>query len=388
MTKIKSLRFNNQSFTMFYVILALLFLFYTSGSIYNTINYKMNGIVKTITCILLWISFFRIGRSNYAKIGLFVLIGLVLALVNLINKGDLLEYVVIFVQLLSVYLFYLFCNIKKVDVLYLLYKFCLICAGVFFVCFLLFDIGPLTSKGTTIIVENAIFTNYYNIYYRWHDFRKIFGLMFNSCNGFFSEPGLYMIWLHYGLIYELFIKEKTNYFIAVFFALTVITTSTMGAILLCGIVLVYLYFNNGKIMRVLCLIPLLGLGNSIFNFLWNERINSRIESVEGRVGDIYKMLEGIIEHPIIGNGTGTCDTTNSFFLLIYEFGLLGFLLMGFFVVNILKSKKDFRLKTAILMWLTLSLFNQPILYHNLFFFVALNLYSYFRKDKNKTIEEI
>ena len=251
---------------------------------------------------------------------------------------------------------------------------------IYFICFLLFDIGPLTSRGTTVIVENAIFTNYYNIYYRWHDLRKVFGLMFNSCNGFFSEPGL---------IYELFIKERTNYYIAVFFALTVIsTTSTMGAILLCGIALVYIYFNSSKIMRVLSLIPLAGLGYSIFNFIWNERINSRIESVEGRVGDIYKMVEGITEHPIIGNGTGSYDTTNSFFLLMYEFGLLGLLLMVFFIVSILKSKKNFRLKTVILMWLTLSLFNQPILYHNLFFFVVLNLYSYFRKDKHNTIEEI
>ena len=116
MAKIKSLHFNNQSFSMLYVVLALILLFYTSGSIYNTINYEMNGIVKTITCILLWIAFFRIERNNYAKVGLFVAIGIVLAVVNLIDDGDLLEYAGTFLRLLSVYLFYLFCNSKKIDV--------------------------------------------------------------------------------------------------------------------------------------------------------------------------------------------------------------------------------------------------------------------------------
>lgn len=382
----KKIRFSRFSFSQMYMIIAMILLFYTSGSMYNIIYYKFNGTIKIITDIFLMISIVKIKRKDYGKIFVLITVGLVLAFLNIINNGNMSEYFGIFLRLIGVYIFCLYCLKNNVDTLKLLYKFSLLCAIIYFICFLLFDIGPLQDNGNLVVVNEQVFTNYYNIYYRWHDLRKVFGLTFNSCNGPFSEPGLYMIWLNYGLIYELFFKERPNYVIAFFFIVTVITTtSTMGAILVCVIIGTYLYFFGGKYMRIMTLIPCVYAVYFVVLFIWNERINSRIESVVGRIGDIYVMINGIIRHPIIGNGIGSFKTTNSFFSLWYDFGIIGMMVMGIFMVCIGKSKAELKVKLVVLIWLILSLFDEPIIYTNLFFFTAFILYSHFTKCK-KTIK--
>ncbi len=371
---------------LLYTYICLILLIYTSGSMYNVVYRSFNGLAKIFTNIFLCIGLLGLGKRDFYKIILFFTGGVGLAFLTYLAGGSIKVYCTTSLRILGVFVFYLYCQKKRINLLKELASLFFFITIFYLIMWLLFDIGPFVDTGKSIIIDDLKFTNYFNIYYRWHDLRKVFGMQFNSCNGPFLEPGLYMIWINYALIFELFFRKKTNYIKAIILGIAVVsTTSTMGAILLCLILGIYFLYRSKNYMRVVESLPVSAGVCGILISIWIERKRSRIESLTGRLGDMYILIEGILEHPILGNGIGNLDTTNSFFLYIYDFGLLGLGLVTGWFFNIMKAKTDIMVKCAVIVWTILSLCNEPIGTYNLFVLTAFCLYTYFKGNCPKII---
>lgn len=371
---------------LFYTYVCLILLVYTSGSMYNIVYRSFNGLAKIFTNIFLCIGVLRLGKKDFHQIILFLSGGVGLAFLTYMAGGSIKVYCTTSLRILGVFVFYLYCKKKNINLLKELDTFFFIIAVFYLIMWFLFDIGPFVDTGKSIIIDDLKFTNYFNIYYRWHDLRKVFGMRFNSCNGPFLEPGLYMIWLNYALIYELFFRKATSYIKAIILGLAVVsTTSTMGAILLCFVLGIYFLYRSKYYMRVVESLPVCVGVCAVLISIWIERKNSRIESLTGRLGDMYILLKGILEHPILGNGIGNLDTTNSFFLYVYDFGILGFALVAGWFFNIMKAKTDIMVKGVIMVWTVLSLCNEPIGTYNLFVLTAFCIYAYFKNNCPKIV---
>ena len=381
------------TFNKIYIYICLLFLFYTSGAIYNYVYDEYNGMIKAIAIALFSFGIIHIKKNRLSYLLYCLICIIIIGIFCLIAGGSMEMYMKVAIRIVSVFIFFLYCSQNKYDILEILYSFIIVIAVFFLICWLLFDIGPFVSIGKRILINtyeqsgrtyNLYFTNYLNIYYRWHDIRSIFGLSFNSCNGPFSEPGLYQIWLNFALWYGLFIKKDSIKRITILVVAIVSTTSTMGAFILVGIIGIYVYSSGGKRAKLFSMIPLVLGVAIIFLYLWKERM-SRIESMTSRIGEIPMLINGIIRHPIFGNGMGSIETTNGFLVYLFDMGLLGACFITLWLRKILISKVDISIRIVIILWGVLSLFNEPVCYNNLFLFMIFVLYF---KIGNMSIDEI
>ena len=369
-----------------YIYFILVLIFYTSGSIYNFVFYNLNEKIKFIFCICASLSIFVCSRKEIHSLFVFIAGSLFLVLWAILGNAYLDNIFTTFIRILSVYIFLLFCENKKIDILEYLYKVIFLIAIIYLIAWMLFDYGPFSKFGTSLVVEinknmgyessgKWIYTNFFNIYFRWKNERKVLGMTIYASNGPFWEPGLYQIYLNFALWYGLLHQKKINYLKIIILIIAVIsTTSTTGIFLLFIILGVFFYKKMEKKTAVCFLIPIGLVLYKIFTYVWNEKMINSLTNIQSRYNDTIFLVEKCLEHPIFGNGMGNTPAFNALLLYVVDFGILGFVLFLFYILKLFTDKNELAQKIVLTFWLILSLINEPIGYHSLVALILIMLY--------------
>lgn len=373
------IKFTKKAVMDLYVYIVLILTTYTSGFIYNFVYYDYNSTIKWLLVGMIFFCLFFLTKADYNKLLFFVLLEMFIGLWVIMGGGVMNNYIKAVVRITFMFIFYVFCNKNKINVLEYLCNLMVLYAAVYLAAWLIFDVGPLARYGHNLhvsieIAEGQIrswnYTEFFHLYYRWHDSRRIFGVNIVASNGPFWEPGLYQIYLNLALWYELFRRKKFRWAVILLTVAIIVTTSTMGAFILVIIWAGYLYNKQFPIAKVISVLPVIAATLFILNELWNEKKAYAISNVNGRGNDFMDLAQAFIVHPIIGNGMGNCPGFNALLIYIAEFGSLGIVFIIFIITMIMKKKGSLIGKMVLIAWLLLSLINEPIGYHSLFLLIV------------------
>lgn len=372
-----------------YIYTVLFFTFYTSGFIYNFVFYGLNKYMKAIAIAVVFLGIPMLKPSGFKKMIVFILIESFFVAWTLIAGGSLRVCITTALRFTSLALFFILCGEDRSRILSSVQKFIIVIAVVYLVAWLLFDIGPLVNLGQRLAVSiqhddgtkrSWVYTSYFNLYYRWHDSRALFGLVINSSNGPFWEPGMYQIWLNFALYYELFEKKADKRIVALLVVAVIATTSTMGILEMAVILLGHFYSKRKKPAKIALLVPVLVVMVVLLDYLIADKV-SQVKgefSLDLRMSETVMLWEGFLQRPILGHGLGTAGAMNSLLLFIYDFGALALISIAVWCVGVYKNCKNWVQWLVMLAWAAMSMVNEPVLTMNLFFLVLMCL---FKREK-------
>jgi hypothetical protein len=375
--------------TYIYIVLGLTM--YTSGFIYNFVFYDYNVIVKLILIAVTSVCIPFITGTDYYKIFMFVMLEIFIGIWVILGGGVLNIYAKIIIRIAFIYIFLVYSNRYQINLLEYLCNLIIVCAAVYLIAWLLFDIGPLSSYGQELHVSLEItegqkrswdYTSYFGVYYRWQNMRRIFGIYTMASNGPFWEPGLYQIYLNLALWHELFVKKKFGWVAILLTVSIIVTTSTMGAITLVIIWTGYLYNRQPLSYKMISSFPLFIILLTILSKLWIEKKTYASGNISSRGNDLEELIQTFIKHPIFGNGVGNMQGMSALFTYVVDFGVLGIIFIVFMIALIMRRKDTVTSKIVLAAWLILSLMNEPIGYHSLFVLIIF----LFGKKENLKIE--
>lgn len=221
--------------------------------------------------------------------------------------------------------------------------------------------------------------------------------------GIYWEPGMYQIYLNMILIYYLIIEGKIKK--SVFIILNILTTFSITGYLVCGLIIFMFSILNkkGKVKKAIIFLVLLimfGLVCPIMLEIWNEKMKT--PSYEVRNNDFHYALKLAYNQCFIGIGLNyekfrnfyyinegvSRGNTNGLIAIVLHFGIIGivFYFVGFccFIKNLEKSF-SINLK-FMLLFIIVSLMNEPIQLHEFTIFILGMGYSYFLNRNIKQTE--
>ncbi|WP_207651183.1 O-antigen ligase family protein, partial [Clostridium thermobutyricum] len=236
----------------------------------------------------------------------------------------------------------------------------------------------------------------------------MFNRILTRIQGVFWEPGLYQIFLNLALLSYLFQEKKHKKKIIFILIVSIILTySTTGYIL--GIVLIFIKLlamirdmKNNKILKFLLItfMPIITLiciyfALKIMILKINAGINYGNKSYSIRTTDLIDCAKQFLKTPIIGSGFFNYSvlprkgSVNGLFSIFYQTGIIGtFILLVIPMKRLFgKFKKEICLEFAIgfILWLIMSLMNEPIQYSNFILMIISYgyLFNYEKYNKNK-----
>lgn len=373
------IKFKKKALIDLYVYIVLFLTTYTSGFIYNFVYYDYNSIIKWLLVAVISICLPFYARVDYKGILFFTLLEMFIGIWVIIGDGVMSNYVKAVVRITFIFIFFLFCNRKKINILEYFCNLLVLYAAVYLIAWLIFDVGPFSFYGCELhisveITEGRIqswnYTDFFGVYYRWHNLRRIFGLNIVASNGPFWEPGLYQIYLNLALWYELFKRKKLRWSAILLTVSILVTTSTMGAFVLVIIWLGYLYNRQLLSTKVISILPSIALLLFTLIELWNEKLTYATGNINSRGNDLITLLQIYFQHPVLGNGMGKHFGFSALLIYIVDFGILGFIFIFFIIFSIMRRKGTLTSNLVLVAWLLLSLMNEPIGYHSLFMLIV------------------
>ncbi len=242
----------------------------------------------------------------------------------------------------------------------------------------LFDLGILgiPPSYVQVVRENGEiqrYTNYLDIYYRWHGSRKLLGRELISANGFWHEPGAYQIYINLALYFELFKRDTYSRIrVGILLLACISSTSTMGIIL--SLVLIFLALfrksiNSMKMRNVVITFIVV----CVFAFLINVVVTEKIGTNNWvyRVENFQQSFLMVLNNPILGSNYHNVKLWSGLLAYFIQFGILGLIPCICFYRGVRSGffGKDIAGKFAITAWWMLSLLDENYGLHNIIFFI-------------------
>lgn len=368
-----------RNFPQKYAYIILTMILFTSGTVYSYIYGSLSDAIK-IGITLLSVLVFFMHRNKMIRIeSLFqiVLLCLIITIIGIINGSSVSGILVLEFRIIGIFLFVEYSYHMNVDIFDCLFKVIFVIAVVYLAFYLIFETGiiPFDQVRTRVVLGNEdrvanrsviMYTNFYNIYYRWQSTR-FFGVWMARNNGPFWEPGNYQIYLNFALTYYLFHdNNKKNVWIILLLSSAVInTTSTMGIIIFCINIILYIIKSRKSLSKLvisaIVIISILILGIHVYV----EKIET--QSYAMRASDSIHIKELFQGNFFVGNGYNSGFIKyNSWFILLADFGIIGGVLFISYLIYLFKISMKDSLITALayMVWLVLSYTGQPIIYTN------------------------
>ena len=368
-------------------ILFSLFILLSSYSVYMVLFPALNY-VRYVTPFICFVIFIFFYLRHSIKVRVLVepfIVAFILLFLSFINGSNLVSTLLHVSNMLMIYYAVSVFILKEYDLMYSLYKAIFFLAVFFLVCYIVFDyLLPQAglsyffnySTGLDGVSKKIVYTGHYNIYFRWATSTEIFGFKILRCSGFCWESGQYQIYLNYALMYLLFFDEsrercKTLRIIVISVAI-ISTASTMGYILalvlFSGAVL-----NMHSKIRYLLLITMAGVVALLIYQLIIEKQEVANVSYTARTSEFEYLSYILFNNGPLGKGLNTQIIVNGLLCFYWDFGYAAIGVSVLLIFYIFKSNPFFihiRHKIFFIIWLLLSLFNEPIQYMNFTFAIV------------------
>lgn len=265
---------------------------------------------------------------------------------------------------------------------------------IMFICINILHIQiPYTS--ITVEKETEFYRSYFGIFYTARTYYKtIMGISFYRLQSFFWEPGIFAIYLNIAIFYYTFyIRNGKIYQLIIFLICMVLTLSTTGICLVCGLITICFVknFNISKKGKIILAVPVSIITLIIGVFVWIEKMQ-RSNVINGsyylRKNDLLIGLQLMFKKPILGFGYKNNDVfistqilgrgnSNGLITWGYTMGILGLSLVLFpFIYTIINTNKKNKLE-EIVFFILFVVFNmtEPLMVMPLMIFLLALEYS-------------
>lgn len=269
---------------------------------------------------------------------------------------------------------------REIDIFRIIYRCLFFLMTFYFCCYILFDIlAPelgLSYISLNIINLNGvntkvIYENHFDIYIRWANSVQFFGVEIKRLCGFCWEAGQYQTYVNFVLMYLLFFDKhsKNKVFKILFTVLNVVLCgSSMGYLIAVVLFAVKMSLQKNKVLRILCFFPLLAVGGFAVLSIIQEKSVDGVYSFTNRTAELELMSDILFKNNPFGCENITSNNSNGLIRFLWAYGYLAVAAVVGIVVSILKNKGkilQIRQKFVFLLWLVLSLCNEPIEYFNI-----------------------
>ncbi len=387
-----------------YCYVILFMMFYTSDSIYTYVYWNLDHLLEIMTDFFMLVLIFRLPKKRVKEIVTFVfVVGFVMFLINLINgvfNQELFYLSGLVLRISSVAVFVAWVVEEQIPVLSYAANLIVVIASFFLVCFVCFDLNILgiSSEVAEISYEVARESSktmalecYAGFYYKWDSARPLFGYQIPSVNGFWREPGVTQIFYNFALFFYWFIESERKKVITsiILFVSVILAMSTMGLLILIGLVALKILMRN-KYAK--WLLPMIVIGVAMIGIpVFLQRYPN--VAVSNRWVNLVTAIDRWKLSPIFGLGYSR-DNVSWYGLINYfiNWGLLGACPILVIVWGLKQNiiTKDIYGKIACLGWWAASLLNEAAGY-NMFFlmlyflivFNTPNLFSLKSERKNQ-----
>lgn len=355
-----------------YIYIAFALVFLSSDSIYG-IYYGNIVALKLLVCVIslfaILLSYKNVQLKHLLWIGLFSVMFITW---SKINGGDFDVWIMVLLRIVSLYPLVLLATNSKQSMIEMYSKFTYSVAIVFFVAYvLLLLFGDYLPYQVVRPSERLfLYRNYGGVLFQLPDQLKIFNFEFIRSHGFTWEAGQYQMYLNIALYYYLFFNAKEKKKIIFLITAIVCTFSTMGWLILCTQIFVYILdLKKGRLFVVLkCLLASLIV--ILFVMVLNEKSSSGSYAV--RMLDMLNSYEIIRANLFFGTGVRSVGTTNGLLSLIADNGIM---VIALIVLSFIKwiHSVNYQLgikKSALFpVIFVLGLMNEPIQYTAFIFIV-------------------
>lgn len=354
----------------------LLLIILASGSLIS-VDYSIIKILLVFTFVILLVKR-DIYIINDKKLLLLLLVGFILwtaqAIIYFPSSevlSDTLRTSLLFIIMMLYANSYKEKNFARVDCIYNILMVLTIIADILFIMLCanisLPTINTSISRETVFYLQNLVGGN-------------PLGFVWLRNSGVFWEPGLFQVFLNFMLIWTLYRKKDKRFLYTVIVVFSILSTgSVMGYIIMLAIFCIYAFFNNEKIYIK---IGIVFLGTLAVVILAPYAIGIIIdkfstESFEIRSLDFFRGIDVFLQKPILGYGITNKayenqyafiygyarGSSNGLIAALVSFGTVGAsVMMTFFVRFAKKCAATFgnAMVIQLIIWLILSLMNEPI----------------------------
>lgn len=396
------------NFRKIYCYVILFMMFYTSDSIYTYVFWNLDHLLEIATDLFMLLLIFCLPRKKIKEAIIFIfIVGTVMLLINFINgifNRELFYLAGLILRIFSVSIFVAWVVEEKIPILSYAAQLIVVIAGFFLVCFICFDLRLLgiSSKDVEISYDVAhenlnvmTLKCYAGFYYKYASERPLFGHLIPSVSGFWREPGVTQIFYNFALVFYWFIDidEKKVISSIILFISVILAMSTMGLLVLIGLVALKILMKNKYAMRLL---PVIVVGMAVIGIpVFLERYPNVM--VSSRWNNLTIAIARWKSSPILGLGYSR-DNVSWYGLINYfiNWGLLGVcpILLVFCGLKQNIITKDLCGKLAFFGWWVASLLNEAAGYTMFFimiyFLIVFNIQeeSIMRWKKFKRQKEI
>lgn len=335
----------------------------TSGTLigYELDNTKIEFIICVIG-ILIAVTTFPSLLNKIKKMTIFVLLIVLTTIVQLLLYPEMIGQWFRLVLLIFIYLGLInYFILRQVDIFYIYYYTFLVFMIISFIIYCMVNVFNINLP--YYIYSNGWlpdYKSYFCIYYERLDLSKelIGKIAITRNGGFFSEPGLYSVYICFNLFLALFWKEKMKKIEVLIYIVVILSTvSTTGIIVALLMIGYYIVVGRDHLIRKKSIILGIVLVIIIF-FIINELLLKKsVEhsfSFSARMYDLIGGIQLFIQKPLFGWGYRNADifyefqrtifkalrgNSNGIATILYQLGIVG---AGIYTVPIYYALKSVR----------------------------------------------
>lgn len=387
-----------------YVYVILLLTVYLSGSISVSIV-NDNDISKKISLLLLLFflpyEIIVILKTKYRKKMSFPLFfSALFLLINYLNYAfsisSLLMRILWIIGFLSIYLFI---YDKNISYEHIFANLIFIISVVTLAFFVFIEILKIDLPYTVVNNVGIPYRRYFGLFYNTNYYlREYFGFQFHRLLGIFWEPGVYQVFLNFGLFYLLFCESKIHkvkiIVIIVNVALTLSTTGIMASVAMLAVR--FYSESHWRKYRVIIFVPLALLTLVIMMEIWNQKITHETASYLARMSDLIIGFQIFLRNPLLGTGYDNTDiflsiqnmgrgNSNGLITWLYTMGVVGIIPTNFpFIYNIVKQHNKEEKRKRIIFYFLFVIMNmtEPLYFAAIMWMIVAKQYSTMIYERN------